>query len=143
MISNDTIMVDLIAFLKAAADLTDWLDDHASEAAQIKEAAYQGVDKIYPGVRVGSLRQIPITSARQCDLARLTGSMRCFAESASSREANQLAGVVNDVIHRQQLTGTGYIIPVMRNAQLVQAVPTAERLWVAEVAFTGNIYPAS
>lgn len=141
MIADWQIQADFVADLKAFATLTTML--HNASANEVKEDQYQGTIFGYPGVRVAILQQTPIPDADQCDLSRLTAAVRCYAEGASSKVADQIAGVVNNRLHRRYpFHGTGWQ-SFLRSEGLIGAIRVDERLWRAEVLVGGVIYPAT
>jgi hypothetical protein len=136
MIANNVIQADLVAFLRAQVSLTSLLYD----ATEVREDQYQGTIFNYPSVRVALGTQIPLTDKEQCDHARLTFSIRAYAEGGSSKQADVIAGVVNTLLHRKQFAGTGWY-SWFYGAGLDSAMRTGEKLWRAEVSFQGVIYP--
>ncbi len=143
MITNDIIQEDLITLLKANTALTTELTSQNTESGekQIKEDQYQGTLFEYPAVRVDIQRQDSLDNADQCDNSVLIFSIRCYAEDASSKRADVLAGLVNAAIHRQELVGAAYKSPRMRNAGLLGAIRTDEELWMSTNIYNCNIYP--
>lgn len=143
MISNDDLQVGLVAFLQADSSLVAFM----SSSGEIKEDQYQGTVFAYPATRVALDRQVPQNETDQCVIASLTGSVRCFAEGASSRAANQLSALVQEALHKQQLSSAAlgadvsadFFIPRIRVTASLVAVRTAENLWRAEVFFSGNV----
>lgn len=141
MVPDWQIQADFVADLKAYAPLTAML--HGANSDQVKEDQYQGTVFFYPGVRVAILQQTPIPDADNCDLTRLTATVRCYAEGASSRLSDRIAGVVNDRFHRRYpFHGTGWQ-SFLRSEGLIGAIRVEERLWRAEVMIGGVIYPGS
>jgi hypothetical protein len=136
MIPNHTIQADVLADLLAYAALTSLLNS----AGEVREDQYQGTVFGYPAVRVAILNQTPIIGPEQCDLASLVLSVRCFAEEASSKMADTLAGLANDRLHRRNFFGTGWM-SWLRSAGLIGALRVDERLWRSEAIITGTVYP--
>lgn len=139
MIANNIIQADLVADLKAFTTLTDVL----ASADEVREDQYQGTVFDYPAVRVAINQQIYRDNSDQCDVARVTFSIRCFAEPASSLLADRIAGIVNDRLHKRIFRGTGYNIPRIRSRGLSSAVRTPNTLWRAEAFFEGNVFLTS
>lgn len=138
MIDNRVIQTDFITYLKGQATLSALLAGGTN--AEVREDQYQGTVFSYPAIRVAVLSQDPIVEREQCDHARLTLTIRCFAEGASSRPADNLAGVVNSILHRHQMQGTGWYAWI-RSTSLIGAIRLQERLWRSEAMFAGVVYP--
>jgi hypothetical protein len=139
MIANHIIQADFVADLKAYAALTTLLDS----ASEVREAQYQGTVFFFPAVRVSLDSQTYYEERDQCDHTSLTFSVYAYAEDASSRLADLIAGVVNERLHRRYLRGTGYNIPRIRSRGLISAVREGEHIWRAEAIFEGHIYPTA
>lgn len=138
MIPDWQIQADVVADLKAFTNLTALL---AGADTAVKEDQYQGTVFLYPGIRVAIVQQTPLPDVDQCDLARLTAAVRCYAEGASSKVADTVAGVVNARLHRRYpFHGTGWQ-SFLRCEGLIGAIRVSERLWRAEVLFGGVVYP--
>lgn len=154
MIPNDVVQADLIAALKDNAALVTALTKPDPEVQgqtvggvnNIKESQWAGTDFIYPAVRVRVNRQVPITDRQNCDHARLSFSIRVLTEGGSSKQADQIAGVVADQLHGDAgggkfFQGTGWST-YLRNSGLASAIRTGERIWQSEAFFEGTVYPA-
>ena len=146
MIHNEIIQADVVGWLKADTDITAALvrQDGEGGAVSVKEDQYQGTTFIYPAIRVKLQRQIPIKDRGPCDHARLTFSILCLTEGGSSKAADHLAGLVNDLFHgpngSKLVKGTGWN-SYFRSTGLDDAVHTGENLWLAMANFDGVIYP--
>lgn len=136
MIANQVIQADLVTWLKAQVALTSLLYD----ATEVREDQYQGTVFHYPCVRVALGTQIPIVISEKCDLARLTFSIRAYAEGGSSKAVDTIAGVANTLVHLKQFRGTGWYT-WFRSAGLDSATRTGEKTWRSEASFMGVIYP--
>jgi hypothetical protein len=137
VIDNQVIQADLVAWLKTQASLTSLL----ANATEVREDQYQGTVFLYPNVRLAMGIQVPITESGQCDLARLTFSIRAYAEGGSSKVADTIAGAAHRLLHRKQFKGTGWS-SWFYGAGLDSATRTSEKLWRAEASFMGVVYPA-
>lgn len=138
MIDPTVIQADLLSDLLAFSAMTGLL----KTANEVREDQYQGTVFGYPAIRLQILNQTPIIGPEQCDLATLAFSVRCFAEEASSKMAETLAGLANSRFHRRNFHGTGWM-SWLRSAGLIGAMRVDERLWRAEALFTGTVYPSS
>ncbi|NIM22357.1 MAG: hypothetical protein GTN64_08085 [Candidatus Latescibacteria bacterium] len=148
MISNDVVKADLVASLKANSTLTDSLvrQDGEGGVESVKESQYAGTTFTYPAVRVRINRQIPITDRGPCDHARLSFSIRILTEGASSKDADEIAGVVNNHFHGNEgggkfFQGTGWNTN-LRSSGLDAAVRTGEKAWMSVANFEGVVYPS-
>ncbi len=101
MIDNDDIQAGLVAYLKAQTTTVVALINSSGE---IKEDQWQGTTFVYPAVRVDLGLQLPKAN---CDAADVTFSILCYSEDASSQEADELAGTVNNDLHRKAFTQSG------------------------------------
>jgi hypothetical protein len=141
VIDNRVIQRDLVAWLKLQAALSALLAGGTNN--EVREDQYQGTVFGYPAVRVNIITQDPIPERERCDHTRLTGSVRCYAEGASSRPADNLAGVVNGLLHRLNFHGTGWY-SWFRTTGLVGAIlVSSDKLWRSEVMFAGVVYPTT
>ncbi len=148
MIANDVIKADFVASLKADSALTASLvrQDGEGGVESVKESQYAGTSFTYPAVRVRINRQIPITDRGPCDHARLSFSIRILTEGASSKGADEIAGLVNDHFHGNEgggkfFQGTGWSTN-LRSSGLDAAVRTGEKAWMAVANFEGVVYPS-
>lgn len=137
MIANPVIQADILADLKAYTTMVVLL-----ASGEVREDQYQGTVFHYPAIRVAVLNQTPIVGPEQCDLATLAFSVRCYAEEASSKMAETLAGLANDRFHRRNFHGTGWV-SWLRSAGLIGALRVDERLWRSEALFAGTVYPTA
>jgi len=138
LISNEVVQADFIAALKAHATLTALL---SSGASGVKEDQYQGKNIGFPAVRYNLIDQRPYNEREQCTHSILGFSIRCYAEGASSKVADQVAGVVVGFLHRRNIQGTGWY-GFVRAINTNGAVHITEDLWMTEAYFQANVYPA-
>lgn len=147
MIHNEIIQADVVASIKATANITAALVREDAEGGEesVKESQYQGTTFVYPAIRVRVGRQIPITDRGPCDHTRLTFSILCLTEGGSSKAADHLAGLVNDHFHSpngdKRFAGTGWS-SIIRSTGLDSAIHTGEKLWMAVANFDGVVCPA-
>jgi|MudIll2142460700_1097286.scaffolds.fasta_scaffold00009_6 hypothetical protein len=138
LISNEVIQADFITALKGRAALTTLL---SSGAVGVKEDQYQGKNIGFPAVRYNLIDQRPYNEREQCTHSILNFSIRCYAEGASSKKADQVAGVVVAFLHRYNIQGTGWY-GFVRTINTNGAVRITEDLWMTEAFFQANVYPA-
>lgn len=139
MISDSQVQADLVAYYKLLPAILAVLT--GAQGVEVREDQYQGTVFAYPAIRVAIHQQIHLPDPGPCDLARLTFSVRSYAEGGSSKPADDIAGVVNGSTHLRTIRGTGWYCPRMRSTGLVGAIRTAEKLWRAEAFFSGVVYP--
>lgn len=137
MIDNDLIQAALVAKLKANTALVNWLTTFSAQS-EIRESQWQGRDFFYPAVRVELGTQVeegnpPCYSA-------IPFTVYSYSEKDSSREANQLAGYVNDAILRKAVSGTGWISGIIVSDGSIAARRVSERVWQAVNLYRMNIY---
>lgn len=137
MISTQTVQEALVTELKNDAPLV------TAVGAEIREAQWQGVDFAYPAIRVDMIRMVPWhpgTCANRLNCSKF--SVLTFSEESSSFEANQLAGLVVDVLHLIYVEGTGWKSGRIRLSPGGQsaAVRVSGRVWRTETLFEVNIY---
>ena len=148
MIHNEIIQADIVASLQANATIVAAVvrNDGEGDEENIKESQWQGTTFTYPAVRVRLQRQIPITDRGPCDHARLSFSILCLTEGGSSKDADHLAGLVNDHFHgpngSKNFQGTGWN-SYFRSTGLDSAIHTGEKLWMAVANFDGVVYSAN
>ena len=152
MIPNHVIQADFIAALKADAPIVAQLLVHGATHtadASIKEAQYWSNVPLYPGLRIKVGRQIPVIERGQCDHTRLTFSVMVFTEDKSSRECSLISGLVVDLFHasggkffRGDNTAGEEWVSYFRCSGYPSPNRIGDKLWRAEVFFTGTVYPA-
>ena len=129
MISNDVLQETIVTFLKGKANLTVYL----SSSGEIKEDQWKGSNFVYPAIRVQLINQTPPPN-RQCTYSILEFWVLCFTEDASSQNCDEIAGVVNNILHDHQIYGTKTFFSIM-NIGLVPATSQGERVWQSVVKF--------
>lgn len=141
MIDNNDIQAAIITKLKANAGLTAFLTAR-SAAAEIRELEYQGAVFAYPTVRVGvgTLNAPGITESCYTEQGDVTFMVDAYSESDSSKEADQLAGLVADALIGSQLSGSGFRSLVIQFDGLVHAARATERIWRATSLFRTRVY---
>ena len=131
MLSNDDIQAGLVAKLKASTTIVALL----ASGTSIKEDQWQGTTFVYPAVRVDLGMQLPRAN---CDGAEVTFSVLCYSEDASSRKADELAGTVNDQLHRKAFTSSSIRYSVYSQG-LIPAIREDDRTWRSEATFHATV----
>lgn len=131
-IANQNVQAGIVAKLKAATTLVAWLTARSVED-EIRENQWQGRDFVYPATRVDLLPQVPLGNP-PCT-SEIGFNVHCFSESDSSRQADTLAGLVEEALARTAFTGTDFRSGRVRTESIVPANRTGERVWQATVQF--------
>ena len=137
MIDNDLIQAAIVARLKANTALIAYLTTFSAQA-EIREAQYQSASFIYPAVRVEMGTQIE-EGDPPC-YSTIPFTVYSYSEKDSSREANQLAGYVNDTLLRQLVLGSGWNSGIIIMDGLIAARRVSERVWQAINLYRMNVY---
>lgn len=137
MIDNNLIQAALISKLKADTNLIAFLAQY-NASDEIREASYQGTVFAYPNVRIELGTQIE-TGEPPC-YSEIPFTVYCHSEENSSKQANELAGFVNDALIRKNFSGTGFTSGRIITDGTISARRTTERIWQAVCQFRCNIY---
>ena len=130
MFSNNEIQETIVTRLKANAPVVASL----TTPDEVREESWQGILFVYPCIRVQLGVQLPLN--QDCSLVRIPVTILCYSEEASSYQANAIAMLVNDSLHRHTFSGnTVSIIGSMSNG-LVDAIRIDQRTWRSEARFT-------
>lgn len=143
MISNDLVQAGIVAKLKADATLVAWLTAR-SASNEIREAQWQGTIFTYPAVRVEMGTQLPDGNGIcYTKNGETTFTVYSFSEHDSSKQSDELAGLVNTVLLGKTFTGTGFTSGLVKCDGLISATRLAERLWRATALYRVNLYGSS
>lgn len=141
MISNELFQAAVVAKLKANTALVNWLTA-LSAGNEIRETSWQGATFTYPAVRVEAGNQLPGPQTSVCYLTtgEITFTVQSFSESDSSKQADELAGMVNNALMGTRLNGTGFNSLSIQSDGLTHAARTAERVWRSVGLYRVQIY---
>ena len=141
MIGNDLIQAAIVAKLKADTALVAWLTA-LSAGDEIRETQWQGTQFTYPAVRASVGDQLPDAGMGTCYLTsgEFTFTVYSYSESDSSRQADQLAALVNDALAGKRLSGTGFATMSIKCDGMAHATRMAERVWGAANIYRANLY---
>jgi len=144
MIGNDLIQAAIVAGLKADTALVNWLTA-LSAGDEIRETQWQGTAFTYPAVRASVGDQLPDAGMGTCYLTsgEFTFTVYSYSESDSSRQADQLAALVNDALIGKRLNGTGFATMSIKCDGMAHATRMAERVWSAANIYRANLYETS
>jgi hypothetical protein len=137
MIDTDVIQAALIAKLKADTALVAFLTSFGA-ANEIRESQWQGRDFIYPNVRL-ELGTHTDEGDPPC-YSTMPFTVYSYSEKDSSREANQLAGYVNQALEQKNFSGIGFTSGIIVHDGLIAARRVSERVWQAVNLYQVNIY---
>ena len=140
MIPNNTVQAAIISFLKSKVAITSLLVDNAGVAHsdEIRESEWQGDTFSYPNIRVDLGTQEDVLAETNCNISNITFSILVFSEMYSSKEANSMAGVIENIIHKKSITFGG--VHFVRVAcTLVPAIRRDERTWRSEIICRSSI----
>lgn len=141
MIPNNTVQAAIILFLKSKVAITSLLVDNAGVAHpdEIREVEWQGDTFAYPNIRVDLGTQTDAIEETNCDISNITFSILIFSELYSSKEANSMAGVIANIIHKKSMTSGGVQF-VRIICTLVPAIRKDERTWRSEIICQSSIH---
>jgi hypothetical protein len=133
MKNNNDIQDALVAKLKSDVTLVALLKGKTQE---VREDQWQGVNFVYPCVRIKLISQIP--SADGCT-ATCEFSILCYSEGYSSKESNDIAWEVCQLLDGPKFSHdtTKFISCDITN--LIPADRVDERTWLAEARFIARV----
>lgn len=137
MIDNDLIQAAIVAKLKADSALIAFLTTFGAQD-EVREFQYQAAGFLYPNVRVDLGTQIE--EGNPPCYSTLPFTVYSYSEADSSRQANQLAGYVNDALLRKSVTGSGWHSQLIITDGAIAARRTSERVWQAVNLYRMNVY---
>jgi len=130
--SNDAIQAAIIARLKANSSITTEVP-----ATEIREDQWAGSNYSYPNIRVKMVRNMP-DRIENCNRGTIDVWILVFTEDDSSRNADRIAGIINDVLHVTQFTEEGIQL-ALHTVNLVPAFRSEDnRTWQSEVRQNGS-----
>ncbi len=134
MLNNNDIQAGIVAYLQAQTTTTVAM---LNSTAEIKEDQWQGTTFVYPAYRVDLGPQLPKDN---CDAADVTFSILCYSEDASSNEADEMAGIVNNDLHRKAFTQSSVRYSIYSQG-LIPAIREDDRTWRSEAMFRATVEP--
>ncbi len=145
MIANHLVQTALISLLKSKATILATLVDSAGVAhpGEIREDEWQGDDFDYPNIRVDLGTQEDAYKDGDCTVSNITFSILVFSESSSSKEADTIAGIIKDNLHKKSIssgTAPNRVKFVRIGCTLVPAIRRDERTWRSEVICRTSIH---
>ena len=139
MISNSDIQAAWIAKLKANTAVTALVP-----AVEIREDLWKGSEFTYPNIRVKLGNLVPSVQSNNCQVFSSEASILVFTEQKSSKQADQIAGVIATEFWGKPFSSSGVrFAGVMLDALVPAEVPERdENSWMASVNFTATVQPA-
>lgn len=137
MISLDLVQAAIIAKLKADIPLVNWLTG-LSAVNEIRENQWQGLQFVYPAVRVDLLPQTEPGNP-PC-YSQILFNVFAFVEGDSSQNSAILAGLLDTALLRRQIVGTGFVTGHIISLGTIPPLRTGERIWQAVGQYQMNLY---
>lgn len=133
MINNSLIQASWIAKLKANTAVTALVP-----AVEIRENMWKGQTFNYPAIRVKLTDLRPTTQWNNCLIFRSEVTILCFSEIKSSKQADDVAGVVAEQFWGHPFTYGGVKFTSINLTNIVPAYPPEwdENSWLSEVNFS-------
>jgi hypothetical protein len=108
---------------------------------EVREAEYQGRSFSYPAIRIDVQRQTPgVVNTEKCVVNQAFWVIRVYDENDSSSNCDRIASIVANQLDRGYVSDETLLINRMYLNGLMGARQVAEKLWMAELIFTGNVY---
>jgi hypothetical protein len=130
--TNDVIQAALVSYLKGKATVTVEVT-----SAEIREDQWQGTDFIYPNARIKMINNVPERGAA-CSRGKVDLSILVHTQDDSSRNADRIAGIINDVLHDIQFSSSDLNVHLV-TTNLVPAIRSDVRTWRSEVRMSGSV----
>jgi hypothetical protein len=135
MTIND-IQEAIITKLKAYAPLLTAL---GTASGEIREDQWQGIDFVYPAVRVeiGSISSVETQD--NCNYWGNTFRVLVYSEQPSSLQANTIMSLVVDALHKKPITQNNVIFTNLHCSIINPAIRRDEKTWQANAQFTTHL----
>lgn len=112
-----------------------------SDSSEVRENQFQGTEFLYPAIRVHVNYNNPIGEPPcRDDLFRLYFSITSWSETASSKEADDIAGLVGEALDEQIIDAASFRTGNISLGNINSATRIGPRLWRAEAFFRTNVY---
>lgn len=133
MITLDDVQTALLTHLKSQVTLTSMLGTQG----QIKETQWQGVDFVYPAIRIGN---DIIPNDKDCPPDTVEGVIYVLTEEKSSKRCSQIASEVGRILHRSNFTVNGLkFIRVTVNKLTYPTQMEDTTIWQSQVQITALV----
>lgn len=137
MIANSTLKAAIVEKLQANAALTSQFPDGVQG---VREVSFRGNLFGYPNVRVEIETQTDSTPDSNCTPVSVTWSVFSFSEIHSSKQSDDIAGLVANYLQNSGFTYYGVRFVRVQILELVPAVPEDNRTWRAQVRCRSTVY---
>jgi len=137
LVPIDLVQAAIIAKLKADTALTAWLTARGA-ADEIREVYWQGVDFVYPAIRL-SMGTETATGNPPCT-GTIPFTVLGFTEGDSSKLADELSGLIVAALEGKQLSGSGWRAGTIINDSIVHAARTGQRVWRSMSTYRVMVY---
>jgi len=136
MLSNSQIQASWIAKLKALTAVTALVP-----ATEIREDLWKGTTFTYPHIRVKLGNLVPTALNNNCQIFKSEVSILVFTEQKSSKQADDIAGVIAAEVWGKSFTLNGVKFTAVTLDSLAPAeVPERdENSWMASVNLTALV----
>ena len=133
MLGLDDIRSALISYMKTKTLITNALGN----TTEIREGQWQGTEFDYPCIRVKTGPAVP-QMAGECNVFDCSVSIMVFSEMAQSSQADDIAGIINTVLHRRGFSHGGVNF-MMWTTRLIEAVREDTTTWRSEVLIQATV----
>lgn len=116
-----------ISRLKSLTSITSLL----ANADEVREDSWKGDVFLYPNIRVKVIEILPNINAQCWDESSTI--LKIFSEEKTSREADLIAGVVAEYLHKRSFSQNSIKFWSSVVERLVGADPIGDTVWKAEV----------
>ena len=136
MISNSQIQGGWIAKIKTNIAVIALVP-----VAEIRENMWKGTDFTYPNIRVKLGNLVPQNKSPRCEVFTSEVSILAFTEQKSSKQADDIAGVVAEEFWGKSFTSNGVrFAGIVLDALVPAVVPEIDpNSWMSEVNFTALV----
>lgn len=139
MISNELIQAAIVAKAQATTALTALLGGGVDG---IRELNWKGTDFTYPCVRIALEGQTDLTDTNTSCPSQVDFSFYVFSEKASSKEANQIAGIIVTAFRGLSFAQNTVKFVKIRIQENIPAIAQDERTWRAQIRCQSIIHLA-
>lgn len=138
MISNSQIQQAWITKLKATTTVTALVS-----STEIREDLWKGTDFVYPNIRVKLGPLTPTANNPDCNTYRSTATIQVYIEQKSSKQADDIAGVVATAFVGKSFTVNGVKVYGITLESLIPAdTPESDvNSWMSSVNLAALISP--
>ena len=132
MISDELVAAALLQYLYSLPTLLAALPEGKSG---IHEYDWQGENFKYPCVRFKLGTQSPQPDETDCSIYRQNFSLIVYSEQKSSKEANQIMGIINAIIHKTNFDSGMVRFAYIHIDSLIPAMRKDVMTWQAETRY--------